>query len=141
MKLLLSLFTTVLLVVSSSSFAQEKTVFQSAGLTQSGDGAPCVQLNWKKGAENTAYYLVERSSNGVDFKQVALVFTAEEASFSDYKFRDKGYSSSGNAVYYRISIVSDQKELTYLPAKKVDLTSAVSSYIPIIPGEGLARLK
>jgi hypothetical protein len=128
MKTLYSLFVAAFVLFTSASFAQnQKTVFEGAYLTKGGDGAACVQMNWKKGSENTAYYLVERSTNGVDFKQVALVFTSEDTQFSNYKFRDKGFAAAGNIAYYRIAMVSEQKELTYLSVQKVDLASSIIS--------------
>jgi hypothetical protein len=127
MKTLYSFFVAAFVLFTSTVSAQsQKSVFEGASLTKAGDGAACVQLNWKKGSENTAYYLVERSANGVDFKQIALVFTSEDAQFSDYKFRDKGFAAAGNNAYYRIAIVSDQKELTYLPVQLVDLGTSTT---------------
>ena len=128
MKTLYSLFVAAFVLFTSASFAQNQTtIFEGAYLTKGGDGAAFVQLTWKKGTENTAYYLVERSTNGVDFKQVALVFTSEDIQFSDYKFRDRGFAAAGNMVYYRIAIVGEQKELTYLPTQKIDLASSTIS--------------
>jgi hypothetical protein len=128
MKTLYSLFVAAFVLFTSNSFAQNQTtIFEGAYLTKGGNGAAFVQLTWKKGTENTAYYLVERSTNGVDFKQVALVFTSEDTQFSNYKFRDKGFAAAGNIAYYRIAMVSEQKELTYLSVQKVDLASSIIS--------------
>ena len=125
MKTLGSLFIAAFLLLATTSFSQEqKAVFETAGLSQYTDGTPCVQLAWKKGGENTAYYLVERSADGISFKQIALVFTAEDASFTNYQYRDKGFASAGAAAWYRIAVVNATKELTYLPVKKVDVTSS-----------------
>lgn len=140
MKTLLSFFTAAFLLFATTTYAQQQaSVFEKAVLAKAGDGLPCVQLNWKKGTENTAYYLVERSADGKNFKQIALVFTSENPAFCNYKFRDKGYTESGNNVYYRIAIVNDQKELQYLPVKKADLSSTAFSVSPLAAGT-LARL-
>jgi len=134
MKTLVSFFFAAFLLVASTSYAQSQpSVFENAGMAKTADGAACVKLAWKKGSENTAYYLVERSVDGKEFKQIALVFTAEDTNFSDYKFNDKAFAAAGNAAYYRVTIVNDKKELTYLPVKKVDfgtanhLTNSISS--------------
>ena len=123
MKTILSFVAAFLLIASTATAQDQKSTFENASLTKAADGAACVQLNWKKGAENTAYYLVERSNDGKEFKQVALVFTSEDANFVNYKFRDKGFASANGAAYYRICIVNDHNEITYLPAKKVDLSA------------------
>jgi hypothetical protein len=115
---------------STRSFSQDQTsVFESASLTKAGDGSPCVQLKWKKGSENTAYYLVERSSGGKEFMQVALVFTSEDSTFSAYKYRDKNFAGLGNTIFYRIVIVNEQKELIYLPVRKVDVSMAETTSV------------
>lgn len=120
-----SLFIAAFLLLATTTFSQEqKAVFETAGLSHYTDGTPCVQLAWTKGGENTAYYLVERSADGSSFKQIALVFTAEDASFSNYQFRDKAYASAGAAAWYRIALVNANNELTYLPVKKVDVAAS-----------------
>jgi hypothetical protein len=122
-------FFAALFLLATTSFAQErKTVFEDISLAKSGDGASCMNLAWKKGGENTAYYLVQRSSDGVEFKTVALVFTSEDSSFCDYGYRDKAFASGGgNEVYYRIAIVNEQKELAFLPVKKATTANALAS--------------
>ncbi|HEU4903665.1 MAG TPA: hypothetical protein VFT06_12755 [Flavisolibacter sp.] len=128
MKTLVAFFVSAFVLLSTASYSQEqKSVFENAGLATAADGSSCVQLNWKKGAENTAYYLVERSADGKEFKQIALVFTAEDSQLVDYKFRDKGYASAGSAAYYRIIIVNDRHEITYLPVRKVAFATGTSS--------------
>lgn len=128
MKTVYSFFTAAFLLFAASSFAQsQKSFIESANLTPCADGTACVQLTWKKGTENTAYYLVERSADGNEFKPVALVFTSEDEQFADYKYKDKTPATTGSALYYRVSIVNSQKELTYLPVQKVVLAGAVSA--------------
>lgn len=96
--------------------AQEShTAYDSLKIVNTANGL-AAQLSWKKGAENVAYFIVERSTNGVDFTQCAIVFTSDEPGFVDYKFRDKiGNASQG--LVYRLGLVSNEKHLSYLPAK------------------------
>lgn len=75
-----------------------------------------VQLTWKKGAENVAYFIVERSTNGVDFTRCAIVFTSEDPDFVDYKYRDK-IGSTSQGLVYRLALVDEQRRISYLPAK------------------------
>lgn len=140
MKTFVSFFTAAFLLLSGTAFSQS-SFFETASLAKAGDGLPCVQLNWKKGGENTAYYLVERSSNGVDFKQIALVFTAEDEQFSAYKFRDKNFAQAGSTAYYRIAVVSDKRELTYLPVQKVETSVATVAVTTSVSADAVASRK
>ena len=74
------------------------------------------QLTWKKGSENVSYFVVERSTDGIDFTQCAIVFTSEDPTLVDYKFRDK-IASTSQGLVYRLGLVSNQKRISYLPAK------------------------
>jgi hypothetical protein len=76
------------------------------------------QLTWKKGKEDIAYFIVERSLDGVDFTQCGIVFLSEDPEFKEYKFRDR-ISNTSNGLIYRIGVVTSQKRLYYLPAKKL----------------------
>lgn len=128
MKTLVAFFVSAFVLLATASYSQvQKSVFENASLAKTTAGLPCVQLNWKKGSENTAYYLVERSADGKEFKQIALVFTGEDNGLVDYKFRDNGYASAGSAAYYRIAIVNDRHEATYLPVRKVDFPNGTSA--------------
>lgn len=135
MKSFATFFVAAFVCFTTASFAQDsKPVFENASLTKIADGAPFVQLSWKKGSENTAYYLVERSIDGKIFKHVAVVFTSEDANWTAYKYNDKSIGTSGNAVYYRIAMVSGMKEVTYLPVKKVALTATETTIIAPVEG-------
>jgi len=140
MKTFVSFFTAAFLLLSGTAFSQS-SVFETASLAKAGDGLPCVQLNWKKGGENTAYYLVERSSNGVDFKQIALVFTAEDEQFSAYKYRDKNFAQAGSTAYYRIVIVNDKRELAYLPVQKVETVPGSVAVPALLSDDAVASRK
>lgn len=110
------LLSLLLLVITGNAFGQNtRTTYD--GLTVVGTPAgKAVQLTWKKGSEDVYYFIVERSNNGVDFTQCAIVFTSEEPGFTDYKFREKiGDSSQG--LVYRLALVSQQRRISYLPAK------------------------
>lgn len=104
------------ILASLTATAQEpRTAYDALKVVNTANGL-AAQLTWKKGAENVAYFIVERSTDGIDFKQCAIVFTSEDPAFVDYKFRDKiGTLSQG--LVYRIALVSEQKRITYLPAK------------------------
>lgn len=125
MKTIASFFVAALVLFAATSFAQDNNpMVETVSFITVADGAPYVQLNWKKGTDNTIYYTVEKSIDGNTFKQVAIVFTSEDAQFAAYKYRDKSLATSGDAVYYRIGMVSEQKELVYLPVQKVAVAAS-----------------
>ena len=103
------------LIVSTVSAQETRTTYEGLKIVTTANGM-AAQLSWKKGSENVAYFIVERSSNGVDFAQCAIVFTSEDPDFVDYKFRDK-ISSASQGLVYRLALVSNQKRISYLPAK------------------------
>lgn len=99
----------------TGSAQQNRTDYNTVTVVQTPNG-PAAQLTWKKGTENIAYFIVERSNDGVDFKQCAIVFTSEDPTFADYKFREK-IANLSQGLVYRIALVSEQKRVSYLPAK------------------------
>jgi len=70
------------------------------------------QLNWRSGEEvNAAFYLVERSTDGVRFSRIGLVQTA--GSNSTYQFVDEQPASGEN--YYRLKMVDFDSRFKYSP--------------------------
>jgi hypothetical protein len=101
-----------------TTFAQDqRTSFEQLAIVTTSAGN-AVQLSWKKGTENISYFIVERSTDGVDFKQCGIVFLSEDPEFIEYKFRDK-ISSTTQGLLYRIGLVNEHKRLSYLPIKKL----------------------
>ena len=100
------------------SFAQEeKTSFSNIAVVTTSAGL-AAQLSWKKGSENISYFIIERSTDGVDYKQCGIVFLSEDPKFNEYKFRDRiGNNTTG--LLYRVGIVTDQKRLYYLAPQKI----------------------
>ena len=98
--------------------AQEhRTSFQNIAVVTTSAGM-AAQLSWKKGKEDVAYFIVERSIDGIDFTQCGVVFLSEDPEFKEYKFRDR-ISNNTHGLTYRIGIVTSQKRVYYLPAKKL----------------------
>lgn len=118
MKTIFTLLITLSATLSLS--AQTSTTIKNAGLVNTTNGSRVV-ISWTKGSENTNFYVVERSNNGTEFKQTAIVFASEDPQLVNYKFKDQDLSSDSGTVYYRIGIVNDKKEVTYLPVQEVSL--------------------
>ncbi len=95
----------------------QRTNFEGLSVVTTSAGK-AAQLTWKKGDENIAFYVVERSADGIDFKQCAIVFLSDAPDFTDYRFRDKT-SDLSNGLLYRIGIVNEQKRVSYLPVRKL----------------------
>jgi len=112
------LFGFALMLSCITSFAQnERTSFDDISVVSTSAGTS-VLLSWKKGTENIAYFIIERSTDGVDFKQCGIVFLSEDPEFTAYKFRDK-ITSTSQGLLYRIGLVNEQKRLSYLPVKQL----------------------
>lgn len=101
----------------SASAQKQKTSFDGIAVVNTSAGM-AAQLSWKKGSENISYFIVERSTDGIEFKQCGIVFLSEDPEFNEYKFRDR-ISASSHGLVYRIGVVTDQKRVYYLPSKKL----------------------
>jgi hypothetical protein len=104
-----------LLVCFAASAQESRTAYDGLKVVTTANGL-AAQLSWKKGSEDVSYFVVERSTNGVDFTRCAIVFTSEDPDFVEYKFRDK-IASTSQGLVYRLGLVNEQKHICYLPAK------------------------
>lgn len=110
--------TALALIVCFTSFAQEEnTHFSNISVVTTSAGI-AAQLTWIKGTENISYFIVERSNDGVDFKQCGIVFLSDEPGFTEYKFRDR-ISNNTQGLLYRVGVVTEHKRINYLPVKKL----------------------
>jgi hypothetical protein len=66
-----------------------------------------VELNWTTGSEdNLSYFMVEKSTDGKNFSDAALVFAYEKTnSESSYSFNDNISKIKSGVVYYRLRLV------------------------------------
>lgn len=108
---------TLSLACLTVSAQEPRTSFNNVAVVTTSAGM-AAQLSWKKGKEDVAYFIVERSFDGIDFTQCGVVFLSEDPEFKEYKFRDR-ISDKSTGLVYRIGIVTSQKRVYYLPAKKV----------------------
>jgi hypothetical protein len=75
-----------------------------------------VGLNWITSAEmNASNFVVERSINGVDFDDEAIVFTEEGNSIADrdYAYSDNISSVNSDLIYYRLKMVDNNGDFKY----------------------------
>jgi hypothetical protein len=100
-----------------ASAQEQKTSFNNIAVVTTSAGL-AAQLSWKRGSENISYFIVERSTDGIDFTQCGVVFLSEDPELNEYKFRDR-IAANSTGLIYRIGIVTTQKRIFYLPSKKL----------------------
>lgn len=81
-----------------------------------------VLLNWQSADEvMMSHYDIERSADGRNFKQVALVFCDEStARTKTYSFSDKLINPGERVIYYRLRMVDLDGKFTYSPIRLVN---------------------
>ena len=69
-----------------------------------------VKLSWTGMEENFSHYVVQRSTDGKNYSDIAIVFTNNSAAESNYVYKDANVSSSTNALFYRLQMVDKEQE-------------------------------
>lgn len=70
-----------------------------------------VLLNWKVAENETAdQFVVEKSTDGINFKLSALVFSSEKPQNENYQFFEK---AGKKKMLYRIKLINKNKEIEY----------------------------
>jgi hypothetical protein len=116
-----------------------------------------VKVSWSTTDEvNASYFVVERSSNGSDFAEVAQVNASESSNpIHSYTVNDQLYNVNSNIVYYRLRIVDKDGKYNYskiIPVKLDQPVNSISVYPNPVdnyaivnlysdkPGNGMLRL-
>jgi hypothetical protein len=111
-------------LVAGKAMSQEKTgsdstiLIQSLNLLRSGSS---VKILWQTGLEkNSNFFEVQRSTDGLTFKVLALVFAREsESSGADYQYMDQTLGQlDAEYVYYRIRQVDMQQNGIFTRVRK-----------------------
>jgi hypothetical protein len=76
---------------------------------------PSALLDWSTSQEhNFSHFIIERSVDGENFSQVALVFGAGESdSKINYSYNDKDLKNRGGIIYYRLKQVDIDGKFSY----------------------------
>lgn len=69
-----------------------------------------VKLSWTGYEENFSHYVVQRSTDGKNYSNVAVVFTNGNKGAYNYTYKDANVSSSTNAVFYRLEMIDNEQE-------------------------------
>ena len=100
-----------------------------------------VVLKWRTESEmNTNYFSVQRSSNGVDFKETGKVTAAGISNIAkDYTFADNSANNMTGTLYYRLVTVDTDGSKQTSTIKKITLTGNdmfVSNVYPTLAKPG-----
>ncbi|HEY0058382.1 MAG TPA: T9SS type A sorting domain-containing protein [Flavisolibacter sp.] len=81
-----------------------------------------VSLDWSTQSEVAfSHFVVERSTNGKDWKDIATVFSmGGQGGQKGYAYKDKNVTAA-NVLYYRLRLVDDSKETAYTSIKVIRL--------------------
>jgi hypothetical protein len=84
---------------------------------------PNAALNWSTSQEhNFNYFMLERSVDGKNFSQIALVFGAGESDIKlNYSYNDKDLKGRGGVIYYRLKQVDVDGSFTYSSVRLIRL--------------------
>ncbi|MFZ9386951.1 MAG: Ig-like domain-containing protein [Chitinophagaceae bacterium] len=76
---------------------------------------PDVLLNWSTAQEkNFSHFELEQSTDGVNYKSIALVFGIGESDRRvDYSYTDKNLAGRSGLIYYRLKSVDIDNQFTY----------------------------
>jgi hypothetical protein len=87
-----------------------------------------INLDWTTGYEkDLSYFIVERSTNGVDYTQAGVVFAAgNSTAVQKYSFSDVVSTASKGVIYYRLKMIDSQKRYQNSPVRlvRMDETNA-----------------
>lgn len=85
-----------------------------------------VDLNWVTGHEkDLSHFVIERSTNGVDYSEVAVVFAmGNSTAVQEYSYTDAVGTSSKGIIYYRLRMMDSQKRYQFSPVRLVRIGDA-----------------
>ena len=72
-------------------------------------------LRWTGLQENVSHYIIERSFDGENFKEVGMTFTSEDQWHIEYNYVDKFRASNSGRVFYRLKVVYMEGGAEYSP--------------------------
>jgi hypothetical protein len=90
-----------------------------------------VLLNWKASEQNFNRYVLQRSTDGKNYSDVAVEFSNTNS--SNYAYKDAGISSNTGIVLYRLKMIDNTGEFMYSEIKTIRIakqaeTVSLSAY-------------
>lgn len=81
-----------------------------------------VVLDWATSEEvNFSHFIVERSANGKDFKDVTMIFTDENSMKFKYSYSEAVNESASSLLYYRLKMVDQDGSFKYSAIRIIKL--------------------
>lgn len=71
-----------------------------------------VNLSWIGYEENFSHYVLQRSTDGKEFSDIAVIFAVNASNATEYKYKDANVASVTGSVFYRLQLVDKVKEAT-----------------------------
>lgn len=124
--LLVSLICMQLFVFAGTSAGPLPGVLKSFEATNAASG---VELNWSfSGEEELSHYIIEKSVDGKQFKDVAIIFSNTTLAGNEYTYAEAVSDGASKNFYYRLKLVNSDGLFKYSPIRNVVLgTEAVSA--------------
>lgn len=69
-----------------------------------------VSLTWTANEDNVSHYIIQRSTDGKNYSDIAMVFANNAPGASTYTYKDANVSSSTNIVFYRLQTVDNNSK-------------------------------
>lgn len=100
-------------------------------------------LNWSAFTDDgLRAFAVERSSDGVNFSDIALVFADDNSTQAvNYAYKDANVSSVSGFAYYRLRIISKSGEGTYSDIKMIRLSQENTITLSAYPNPASDQLR
>jgi hypothetical protein len=101
-----------------------------------------VGLCWSSSIEeNFSHYVVQRSADGRNFTDIATVLSSNIPSLKNYQYKDANVSSATDALYYRLAMVDESREIAYSPVRVIRLSKQQASQMVLYPNPVINELR
>jgi hypothetical protein len=93
-----------------------------------------VQIDWTTAEEmNFSHFVIERSTNGTDYKEIAMIFADEAGGKNAYEYGDNVNKNASGLIYYRLKMIDRDGTAKYSAVRIVKLnvssaTATISAY-------------
>lgn len=81
-----------------------------------------VEIDWTTAEEvNFSHFIIERSTNGNEYKEIAVQFSSEKKSANNYAYTDAVNANASGLLYYRLKMVDQDGTFKYSNVRIVKL--------------------
>jgi hypothetical protein len=107
------------------------------------DNNNIVGLNWSTTSEvNASHFTIERSTDAVNFDDVAIVMTQEgnSAALRNYNYPDNISSVNGDVIYYRLKMVDKDGSFSYSGVEIIRVEKQANSQVIAFPNPAVSEI-